>query len=293
MIDYKLFLKGAAMGAANVIPGVSGGTVAFITGIYERLINALKSFNLKTLSLVLKGQWAQFLEVTDFKFLVVLAAGVGFSILSLAKLMELAFEYYETYTLAFFFGLILASIFAVSRQISNFNLTTITSFVIGALIAGSIAFLPPAQPNDSFFYIFICGIVAVCSFILPGLSGSYILLLMGNYLLVLRAVTQFDLGIIFPLMVGCVVGLITFSRLLSYLFKRFKDQTVSLLAGFVAGSLIVIWPWKETIFEVFEGKEKAVGYVWNFPELNAQLPIAILILIAGFLAVWLIERKSK
>ena len=293
MIDYKLFFKGVAMGAANVIPGVSGGTVAFITGIYERLINALKSFDLSTISLIFKGKWREFTVKTDLKFLSVLLAGVAVSILSLAKLMELAFEHYEIYTLAFFFGLILASVVAVSKQISAFNFKTITSFLIGGLIAGSIAFLPPAQPNDSFYYVFLCGVVAVCSMILPGLSGSYILLLMGNYLLVLRAVSQFDFNIIIPLMIGCMAGLVVFSRLLSYLFKKFKDQTVSLLAGFVAGSLIVIWPWKETIFEVFEGKEKATGYIWYLPKSDAQLPIAVVLMIIGFLSVWLIERKSQ
>ncbi len=293
MIDFKLFLKGIAMGAANVIPGVSGGTVAFITGIYERLIDALKSFNFKTLSLILRGQWSEFFTVTDFRFVVTLIAGIALSILSLAKLMELAFEYYETYTLAFFFGLILASIFAVSRKISEVNFKTVITFSVGFLIAGSIAFLPPAQPNDSFFYIFICGVVAVCSFILPGLSGSYILLLMGNYLLVLRAVSQFNLGVILPLMVGCIIGLIAFSRLLSYLFKQFKDQTISLLSGFVAGSLIIIWPWKQTIFDVFEGKEKAVGYIWNIPKFDAELPITFFLLTIGFISVWLIERKSN
>ncbi len=281
------------MGAANVIPGVSGGTVAFITGIYERLINSLKSFDLSTLSLVLKGEWGLFAKTTDLKFLSVLLAGIALSIISLAKLMELAFLHYEIYTLAFFFGLILASIIAVSKQISKVNLTVVISFSLGMLVAGSIAFFPPAQPNGSFFYVVLCGVVAVCSMILPGLSGSYVLLLMGNYILVLRAISEFNFNILLPLMLGCVVGLIVFSRLLSYLFSRFKNQTTALLAGFVAGSLIVIWPWKDTIYETFEGKEKAVGYIWNLPELDAQLPLTVVLLIVGFLSVWFMERKSS
>lgn len=293
MNELRLFLKGMAMGAANVIPGVSGGTVAFITGIYERLINALKSFNFHTLLLLFKGQWNAFFKATDLRFLSVLFLGVTVSILSLAKLMELAFAYYETLTLSFFFGLILASILAVGRQINRLNITVILIFLLGVMMAGSIAFLPPAQANDGFLYVFLCGIVAVCSMILPGLSGSYILLLMGNYLLVLRAISAIDLGIILPLLLGCVIGLAVFSRVLSYLFKRFKDQTIAILAGFVAGSLVIIWPWKATIIESFDGKEKPVGYIWNLPALNVEFLLACFLLLIGFFTVWLMERNSN
>lgn len=281
------------MGAANVIPGVSGGTIAFITGIYERLINALKNFDLQTIKLLLTGQFRDFVIKTDLRFLIALFLGVAVSILSLAKLMELAFQNYETLTLSFFFGLILASILAVSRQISSVNAATVLSFITGAFIAGAIAFLPPAQANDSFFYVFLCGVVAVCSMILPGLSGSYILLLMGNYVLVLRAISSFDLGVMLPLLLGCIVGLIVFSRLLSFLFSHFKDQTISILAGFVAGSLIIIWPWKKTIFETFGDKEKATGYEWNLPQLDSHFLAAVGLLIVGFLCVWVLERKAS
>lgn len=282
------------MGAANVIPGVSGGTVAFITGIYERLIHALKSIDLDALKLILKGSFKEFSKKIDFTFLFFIFLGVFVSILSLAKVLEWAFEEQETLTLAFFFGLILASIFAVSRQIGNWNYGVITSFIIGAVIAVSIGFLPPAMPNDSFIYMILCGIVAVCSMILPGLSGSYVLLLMGNYLLVLSAVSSFNFSILVPLMIGCVVGLITLSRLLSYLFKNFKDQTIGTLAGFVAGSLLIIWPWKNTITESFDGKEKAVGYEWLMPSINTSLLPAIGLAALGFfLVVWMEKSADK
>ncbi|MFK7952899.1 MAG: DUF368 domain-containing protein [Ekhidna sp.] len=292
MNSFSLFLKGMAMGAANVIPGVSGGTVAFITGIYERLINALKSFNLETMRLLLKGQLSDFFKATDLNFLSILFLGVAVSILSLAKGMEYAFENYEVLTLAFFFGLIVASIFAVGKQVDQINLKTILSFTIGTIVAVSIAFLPPAQVNDSFFYIFLCGVVAICSMILPGLSGSYIMLLMGNYALLLKAVYTFNFSIFIPLILGCAVGLIVFSRLLSYLFSNFKDQTTAILAGFVAGSLLIIWPWKQTIIETFEGKEKAVGYIWQMPSVDTEFFVASVLAIIGFGMVFLLERRA-
>lgn len=292
MKNFTLFLKGVAMGAANVIPGVSGGTVAFITGIYERLIDALKSFDLQSVKLFFTGNFSEFAKRVDLNFLSVLFLGVFASILSLAKILELAFENYEVLTLSFFFGLILASILAVGKKIDAFNFTSITSFVVGTAIAVSIAFFPPAQPDNSFFYLMLCGVAAISSMILPGLSGSYVLLLMGNYVLVLRAVSTFDFSILIPMILGCIVGLLLLSRLLSYLFFNFKNQTIGVLAGFVLGSLLIIWPWKTTLTESFDGREKAVGYLWNLPEINSQLFISIILIVTGFLLVYFLEKKS-
>lgn len=282
-----------AMGAANVIPGVSGGTVAFITGIYERLIHALKHVDIAALKLIAKGDFEGFAKRVDLSFLLFVFLGVFVSILSLAKLLEFAFERYETLTLSFFFGLILASILAVSRQIERWDVGVIIAFILGTVLAIAIAFLPPAMPNDSFLYIFLCGIVAVCSMILPGLSGSYILLLMGNYLLVLNAVSTFNFAILVPLFLGCVVGLISLSRLLSYLFKHFKDQTIGILSGFVAGSLLIIWPWKHTVTESFDGKEKAIGYSWLFPSIDSTFFLALSLVILGFFLVLWMEKSAK
>lgn len=281
------------MGAANVIPGVSGGTVAFITGIYERLIHALKNIDLESVKLFFSGKFGEFARRIDLNFLAVLFLGVFVSILSLAKILELALESYEALTLSFFFGLILASIIAVSRQVEKFSVGAVIAFCIGAAIAVAIAFLPPAQPNASFLYLILCGVVAVCSMILPGLSGSYILLLMGNYLLVLQAVSSFNFSVMIPMMLGCVIGLITLSRLLSYLFAKFKDQTIGTLAGFVAGSLLIIWPWKTTILESFDGKEKAVGYIWDLPEINTSFFVSVALIAAGFFLVLWMEKKPK
>lgn len=281
------------MGAANVIPGVSGGTVAFITGIYERLINALKNIDLEAIKLFFNGRFKEFAQKIDFSFLVVLFLGVFVSILSLAKLLEIAFDQYETLTLSFFFGLIVASVFAVSRQIGKTSFAVIISFIIGSAIAIAIAFLPPAQPNDSFVYLILCGVVAVCSMILPGLSGSYVLLLMGNYLLVLKAISALEIKILAPIAIGCVLGLVVLSRLLAFLFSKFKDVTIAILSGFVAGSLLIIWPWKIALTEIFNGKEKAIGYIWRLPELNSELAYSLFFIIAGFLMVFWMERKSS
>ncbi|MFY0599352.1 MAG: DUF368 domain-containing protein [Cyclobacteriaceae bacterium] len=287
------FLKGLAMGAANVIPGVSGGTIAFITGIYERLIHSLKSFDLGALKLLIAGDWRVFVSKTDLYFLLSILLGVAVSILSFARILKWSFANYEVYTLAFFFGLIIASILGVGRQISRLNFTNVCSILVGAAIAGGIAFLPPAGSNESFIYLMICGAVAISSMILPGLSGSYILLLMGNYLLVLDAISSFELGVIAPIAAGCILGLLLFAQLLSYLFKNFKDLTISLLTGFVAGSLAIIWPWKITNYMPLpNGTEKAIGYSWFLPEIEGSFFIAFAFIGIGFLMVWLMDNYS-
>ncbi|MEO9475702.1 MAG: DUF368 domain-containing protein [Cyclobacteriaceae bacterium] len=287
------FLKGVAMGAANVIPGVSGGTIAFITGIYERLINSLKSFDLGALRLLLAGDWKTFTLKTDLYFLLSILLGVALSILTFAKVLEWSFANYEIYTLAFFFGLIIASILGVGKQISSFSVGNMTSLLIGVAIAAGIAFLPPAEPNASFVYLLVCGAVAVSSMILPGLSGSYILLLMGNYVLVIGAISALEINILLPIAIGCIVGLLLFAQLLSYLFRNFKDITISLLTGFVAGSLAIIWPWKITKYMTLAGgKEKAIGYSWFLPEVDAGLAIALAFALIGFFIVWWMERSA-
>lgn len=290
---FSWILKGMAMGAANVIPGVSGGTIAFITNIYERLIHSLKSFDLEVVRLLLRGQVKALIAKIDFWFLLSVLGGVALSIMSLARLLEFVFLNYETLTLAFFFGLIVASIIAVGSQVENWNIATIFSLIIGTAIAIGIAFLPPASANEAIWYVFLCGIVAVCSMILPGLSGSYILLLMGNYILVLQSISGFNFKILIPLLVGCVAGLLVFSRLLSYLFAHFKSQTIALLTGFVTGSLVIIWPWKTAKYVTIEDKQKVVGYSWEWPELNSQFLIAVALILMGFALVLLIERAGK
>ncbi|XOV91986.1 MAG: DUF368 domain-containing protein [Bacteroidota bacterium] len=290
----SFFLKGLAMGAANVIPGVSGGTIAFITGIYQKLIDALKSFDLVSLRLLISGKIKEFVLKTDLYFLIAIFLGIGISILSLARVLEYAFLNYEILTLAFFFGLIVASIPGVGKQVSSYNIPNVVALIIGVAIAAGIAFLPPAESNASFLYLLICGGVAICSMILPGLSGSYVLLLMGNYVLVMQAISTLNFSIILPMALGCLLGLVLFSRLLSFLFKNYQDLTISILTGFVAGSLAIIWPWKETQYLVLEsGKQKPTGYDWYFPELTVDFVYAVILMVIGFLLVWLMERYAN
>jgi putative membrane protein len=285
------FLKGFAMGAANVIPGVSGGTIAFITGIYERLIIALRNIDWQAIRFFFSFDFNAFSAKIDLRFLVTLFLGVAFSILSLARVLEWAFTEYERLTLAFFFGLILASIVGIGRQMDLRSWSVWMAFFVGIASSVMVAFLPPSSENSGYLYIILCGIVAVCSMILPGISGSYILLLMGNYVLVLRAISSLDFNILLPLLLGCIIGLAAFSRLLTYLFKHYRNLTVGVLSGFVTGSLLIIWPWKTTEYQmVTEGKEKAVGYQWNLPDINVEFMVALLLMGAGFLLVYWIEK---
>jgi len=294
----SVFLKGLAMGAANVIPGVSGGTIALITGIYERLINAIKSFDLKAAKLLLSRQWRAFWTVIDGTFLTALFAGIAVSIVSLAKLLEYLLEHHETLTMAFFFGLIFVSVYLVAKTVRQWNVSSYIALIIGTAIAIGIALLAPASENSSFMYVFACGIVAMCSMILPGLSGSFVLIIMGNYALILGAIGSADLSILMPLALGCGFGLVAFSHILAFIFKHFHDQTIALMTGFILGSLAIIWPWKNQLVETLqrEGKppkEVVTGYDWFVPSLTDMTTwIAVGLMILGAVTLWLVERQS-
>lgn len=298
-----VFLKGAAMGAANVIPGVSGGTVAFITGIYERLINAIKSCDHRAIRLLLGGKIREFLQHTDFFFLAALGAGAAVSVISLAKLLKFLFENHAVFVWAFFFGLIVASILFVGAKVKRWGPGPAVAAVIGIGVAVAIAVMKPASENDSVPYLMLCGVIAMASMIIPGLSGSFVLLLLGNYQLIMidsiSDLTDGDLGalrILIPVGIGAVLGLVALSHLLSWIFSRFHDIAVSLLTGFVAGSLLIIWPWKTEIEKTLgtgeEAKVKVVGYRWRLPEFNAETFFAIGVMVTGFALVWLMERVS-
>lgn len=291
---FGFFIKGIGIGVANIIPGVSGGTIALIVGIYERLIDAIKSFGIDAARLLLKGQWKAFAEKTDLYFLIALFAGVGVAIISLARIFDFLFSHYPVYIWAFFFGLILTSVYYVGRTVEKWNLSIYIIFVVGAVVAIILTFLKPASENSEFFYLILCGVVAICSMILPGLSGSFVLILMGNYQLVaITAVNNKDFGILFPVMIGAVGGLVAFSHFLSWVFKKYKDDTISLLTGFIFGSLGVIWPWKNPIEQIFGEKVKIVGYDYFLPQMNLEFVIAILVMIAGIITIWLMERHAS
>lgn len=282
------------MGAANVIPGVSGGTIALITGIFERLIDSIKSFNLKALKLLFTLKLKEFVKHTDLGFLVVIVLGVAISIISLAKLLDYLFINYPVYVWAFFFGLILASVYFVGRTIRKWNIASIFFFILGTVIAVSITLLTPANENDSFLYLILSGVAAVCSMILPGLSGSFILILMGNYKLVaIDAINDANLSVLLPVAIGAVAGLIMFSHILSWVFKKYRDQTIGILSGFILGSLGIIWPWKTEITENFGDKIKVVGYEWKIPEMNSEFAIAVALIVIGIIMIWLMEKFAS
>lgn len=304
MKDYIFTaLKGYAMGTANVIPGVSGGTIALITGIFERLINALKSFNLKAIKLLLSFKFKEFVLHTDLKFLAALMFGVLAAIFSLAKLLDYLFEFYSVYVWAYFFGLILASIYFVGKTIEKVNLSVVLAFIIGTAIATAISFMKPAVQNEGMLYLFICGVLAISSMILPGISGSFVLILLGNYeLIVIESITQLRLDILIPFALGCGIGLIGFSYLLSWVFKKFRFQTIALLTGFILGSLLVIWPWKNPVYKTdalgnlitkSNGENIIMSYDRFFPEtLNLEVLVAFAFILLGIVSIWVVEKSA-
>lgn len=305
MKEYiALFLKGIGIGAANVIPGVSGGTIALITGIFEKLIHSIKSFDIKAIKLLFAGKFREISKHVNLNFLITVFLGVIFSILTLARVLSYLFDHYPVYIWAYFFGLILASVYFVGKTIDKVNIPVTGTFIVGTGIAIFISILNPATENRAIFYLFICGIVAVCSMILPGLSGSFVLILMGNYKLVfIYAVNNFDLKILVPVVLGAIFGLLTFSHLLSWIFQKFKNETIALLTGFILGSLSILWPWKKEVFLNGEtgniilkksGDMIIQGYEKYFPEsFNQEVAIAIVLLIIGVLSIWLIEKFAK
>ena len=282
------------MGAANVIPGVSGGTIALVTGVYEELIESLKSFNIQAIRLLLKKDFKGFSTYIHLDFLIVLFLGVGLSIVSLAKLIEYLFTKNEQLVWSFFFGLILASIYYVGKMVKNWNITSLSSLTLGIILASALAFIKPVSENASIYYLILCGVVAVSSMILPGLSGSYVLILMGNYqLIMLQSVSDpiNNMSILLPVVIGAIIGFLGLSHGISYVLKKFYNPTISLLTGFVIGSLIIIWPWKiasDTI-TARNGDLKVVSYEWLFPEINTNNLFCLILILAGIILVWLVE----
>lgn len=288
------------MGAANVIPGVSGGTIAFITGIYERLIEALKSFDGTAVKHLLKFQFRSFAKHVDFGFLAALGTGVIASVFTLAKVLKDAYADHPILVDAFFFGLILASIFSVGRMVKNWRPIEIVALLLGVGIAVSLAFLSPAAENSNPAYLVACGVAGMCSMIIPGISGSFILLLMGNYkLIILNALNDLRqlnlaeaLPILIPVGLGAVVGLVALSHILSWLFKKYHDTAVALITGFVAGSLVIIWPWKHAVYSETI-TDKVVSYTRHLPDFQiSNTWIALAWLVGGVAVITVTEKLS-
>ena len=316
-----LVLKGLGMGAANKVPGVSGGVVAFVAGFYEEFIYSLKKINRKAFKLLINGRFRSFYHYINGRFLSLLFSGMIISYFSVSKLLDYLIKHYELYVWSVFFGMIIGSIYYINKDFKVWNYKTSITLALGILAGLSISFLNPATQNDNLWFVFFCGIISVSGMTLPGFSGSFILILMGNYVLLLvdsvNALYDTFLNIIVGdfsfiynderlrmlqvlamFTLGSVTGLVTFSHLLSYILKHYKDITISAIIGFIIGSLGVVWPWKKTIFKIdpsgqyiFDstGEKVIENYQRYLPQLNIETLYAIFFIILGVVIVLILE----
>ena len=288
--DYAmLVLKGMSMGAADVVPGVSGGTIAFIVGIYDELINSIKSINLHAGRLLCKGRLREFWKTINGNFLFFLLLGIGISVFSLAKLITYLLETEPVLVWSFFFGLVLASTWFVSKDIKEWNWKTVSGFLVGAVVAFYITVATPTETPTNLLFIFFCGVIAICAMILPGISGSFILVLLGKYFYIMEAVKTLDLVVLGVFAVGCFLGITSFSHVLSYALRRFRNVTLAVLSGFMLGSLNKVWPWKAQVKELVEGQTIVV-------EQNVlpgeSLTEGVVLMLTGFILVYVLEKIS-
>jgi len=290
------------MGAADVVPGVSGGTIAFITGIYEELINSIKSINLTAIKLLVSFKLAEFWKAINGTFLISVFIGIGISVFSLAKGLEYLLHHYPILVWSFFFGLIVASAIYVARSIKRWKADTIIGGIAGIIIAYLITVITPAEANTSYWFIFLSGAIAICAMILPGISGSFILVLLGMYKFILSAVGDMNIAVILTFLVGAAVGIIAFSNVLSWLLKKYHNTTIAVLAGFMVGSLNKVWPWKEVTQTIIDrhGELKPIAELNILPGTYEQITGheawllgAILLAIAGFALIFVVEGIGK
>ncbi|WP_303911398.1 DUF368 domain-containing protein [Bacteroides mediterraneensis] len=292
--DYVvLMLKGMGMGAADVVPGVSGGTIAFIVGIYDELINSIKSINLESLKLFFTGKWGAFWKKINGNFLFFLLAGIGISVFSLAKLITWLLVDHPILVWSFFFGLVLASTWFVSKDIKEWkSWKTWIAFVIGVVIAFYITVATPAETPSNLLFIFLCGAIAICAMILPGISGSFILVLLGKYFFIMDAVKTLDVVVMVVFAAGACIGITSFSRLLSYALAHFRNITLAVLTGFMLGSLNKVWPWKEVVETFVDSHGEVKPLVEHNILPNAYVTEAVVLMVVGFFLVYFLEKLS-
>ena len=292
-----LFGKGLAMGTADIIPGVSGGTVAFITGIYNHLLSAISSINLSSIWLGLRGKFKEAIVKIHLKFLLVLFGGIVVAVLSTARLMHFLLVSYPVEIWSLFFGLVLASIWYVGRAIPTWNIAALLSITAGGFFAYQVVGLIPMQTPNSPQFLFFCGSIAICAMILPGLSGSFLLLILGKYQFITGALrSPFEEGHLEALLVfisGCLIGLFSFSRILKFCLQRFEQITMCLLTGLMIGAMRKVWPWKVVIeSELINGKEYVVREENIIPLLDASLFIPLVMFFLGISAVITLEQTA-
>ncbi len=288
-----LVLKGMGMGAADVVPGVSGGTIAFIVGIYDELINSIKSINRESLMLLFTGKWSAFWKYINGSFLLSILSGIGISVFSLAKIITWLLIEHPILVWSFFFGLVLASTWFVGKDIKGWNWKTILAFILGAIIAYYITVATPSETPSNLLFIFLCGAIAICAMILPGISGSFILVLLGKYFFIMDAVKNLHLVVLLFFAAGACIGITTFSRLLSYALKKIRNITLAVLSGFMLGSLNKVWPWKETIETYIDSHGISKPLIEANIAPNQYIWEAIVLMLIGFFAVYFLEKLSS
>lgn len=319
----KLFLvlKGLAMGAANKVPGVSGGVVAFVAGFYEEFIYSLKKINGTAFKLLVNGRFKSFYQYINGRFLGLLFLGMVISYFSISKILDYLIKHYELFVWSVFFGMIIGSIYYISKDFKEWNSKTYFALFIGISVGVGISLLEPAKQNDNLWFVFFCGIISVSGMTLPGFSGSFILILLGNYVLLLvdsvnalyDTVAEMITGdfsflqnvhrlkmlkILVVFTFGSVVGLVTFSHALSYILKHYKNITTAAIIGFIVGSLGIVWPWKKTIYKIntdgsfmldSQGYKIIENYKRYMPSLNQETYYAIFFIFLGIAIVLALE----
>tara|TARA_R110002050_G_scaffold267266_1_gene408828 strand:+ start:2941 stop:3858 length:918 start_codon:yes stop_codon:yes gene_type:complete len=294
---FFITLKGIAMGAADVVPGVSGGTIAFISGIYEELIESINKINFSLFKTLKQEGLKAFWKQVNGNFLLALFTGIFISVISLAKGISWLLLNQPVLLWSFFFGLVVASIYFVGKSIEKWSAATILMLVFGAVVAYYITTLPPSENTDSLPYLFFSGALAICAMILPGISGAFILVLLGSYKVILEAVHERDLKIVVTVGLGAIFGLLSFARVLKWMFKNYKDLTLAVLTGFIIGSLNKIWPWKKILeTKVFGDKIITVKDQSISPfayEGDHQLIYAITLALIGFSLILILEKLAS
>lgn len=293
-LTIKVFIKGMIMGIVNVFP-ISSGTISLVLGVFERFVNAIKSLNHKNFILLRKGEVTEFAKRTDIKFLVTIALGILAGMFLTAIFLKKTLQSYEVYTWSFFIGLIMASVIYVMKRVNRMNVKNVLLVLAGFAISFLLSIKSNPYSNDNFFYLFICGIVGATGMVVPGVSGSHLMLLMGNYELIVteaipaltRASTfMHGVRILLPFVLGAIVSIVSFSHLLSWLMRDYRDATLSVLAGFMLGSLPVVYPWKHQSVDMMD-------YVFQFPQWNSELLIAIVMMAFGGVTVYLMEVMAR
>lgn len=283
-------LKGFAMGAANVIPGVSGGTIALITGIFGRIINALNGLmSFKTWKLLFAGKFKEFVSKVDGRFLLAVMIGAVLSVFTLAKLMQYLLDQYPVQTWAFFLGMIAASAVFMLAEVRCWRVSYGLWIAVGIGLGIALCTLSPTETTDDLWFIFICGAIAICTMILPGVSGSFILLLLGKYEYIMNAISNLNWPVLAAFGIGCAIGIVAFSKALHWLLARYQQQTMLVLVGFVMGSLIKVWPWSDEALTAATAASDGSAPVTA----SEMLIPGIIWIVIGIAAVVLLELAGK